>query len=88
MADSQLPWGVAALQGAITQPAWKTKPTWYLIATEDRMIPPPAQRAMAGRAGATISEVAASHSVYVSQPEAVAQVIATAAGAARQAVAH
>lgn len=88
MADSQLPWGVDALQGAITQPAWKTKPTWYLIATEDRMIPPPAQRAMAGRAGATISEVAASHSVYVSQPEAVAQVIATAAGAARQAVAH
>jgi pimeloyl-ACP methyl ester carboxylesterase len=88
MADSQLPWGVDALQGAITQPAWKTKPTWYLIATEDRMIPPPAQRAMAGRAGATISEVAASHSVYVSQPEAVAQVIATAAGAARQAVTH
>ena len=88
MADSQLPWGVDALQGAITQPAWKTKPTWYLIATDDHMIPPPAQRAMAGRAGATISEVAASHSVYVSQPEAVAQVIATAAGAARQAVAH
>ena len=62
MAATQLPWGVAALQGAITQPAWKTKPTWYLIATEDRMIPPPAQRAMAGRANATISEVAASHS--------------------------
>ena len=88
MAATQLPWGVAALQGAITQPAWKTKPTWYLIATEDRMIPPPAQRAMAGRANATISEVAASHSLYVSQPEAVAQVITTAAGAARQAVAR
>jgi len=88
MAATQLPWGVAALQGAITQPAWKTKPTWYLIATQDRMIPPPAQRAMSGRAGATTSEIAASHSVYVSQPEAVAQVIATAAGAARQAVAH
>jgi pimeloyl-ACP methyl ester carboxylesterase len=88
MADSQLPWGVDALQGAITQPAWKTKPTWYLISTEDRMIPPPAQRAMAGRAGATISEVAASHSLYVSQPEAVVRVITTAAGAARQAVAH
>ncbi|HET7423166.1 MAG TPA: alpha/beta hydrolase, partial [Gemmatimonadales bacterium] len=56
MAATQLPWGVAALQGAITQPAWKTKPTWYLIATQDRMIPPPAQRAMSGRAGATISE--------------------------------
>jgi pimeloyl-ACP methyl ester carboxylesterase len=88
MAATQLPWGVAALQGAITQPAWKTKPTWYLIATQDRMIPPPAQRAMSGRAGATISEIAASHSVYVSQPEAVAQVIATAAGAARPAVAR
>jgi pimeloyl-ACP methyl ester carboxylesterase len=88
MAATQLPWGVAALQGAITQPAWKTKPTWYLIATEDRMIPPPAQRAMAGRANATISEVAASHSLYVSQPEAVVQVITTAAGAARQAVAR
>jgi len=88
MAATQLPWGVAALQGAITQPAWKTKPTWYLIATQDRMIPPPAQRAMSGSAGATTSEIAASHSVYVSQPEAVAQVIATAAGAARQAVAH
>ncbi len=88
MADSQLPWGVDALQGAITQPAWKTKPTWYLISTEDRMIPPPAQRAMAGRAGATISEVAASHSLYVSQPEAVVRVITTAAGAARQAGAH
>jgi pimeloyl-ACP methyl ester carboxylesterase len=88
MAATQLPWGVAALQGAITQPAWKTKPTWYLIATQDRMIPPPAQRAMAGRANATISEVPASHSLYVSQPEAVAKVIATAAGAARQAVAR
>jgi pimeloyl-ACP methyl ester carboxylesterase len=88
MAATQLPWGVAALQGAITQPAWKAKPTWYLIATQDRMIPPPAQRAMAARAGATISEIAASHSVYVSQPEAVAQVIATAASAARQAVTH
>jgi len=88
MAATQLPWGVAALQGAITQPAWRSKPSWYLVSRDDRMIPPPAQRAMAGRAGATISEIAASHSVYVSQPEAVAQVIATAAGAARQAVAH
>jgi pimeloyl-ACP methyl ester carboxylesterase len=88
MADSQLPWGVAALQGAITQPAWKTKPSWYLIATDDHMIPPPAQRAMAQRAGATVSEVAASHSLYVSQPEAVVRAITTAAGAARQAVAH
>jgi pimeloyl-ACP methyl ester carboxylesterase len=81
MADSQLPWGVEALQGSVSQPAWKSKPSWYLVATDDRMIPPAAQRLMAQRAGATISEVAASHSVYVSQPEAVAQLIAKAAEA-------
>lgn len=84
MADAQVPWGVAALQGAVTQPAWKVKPSWYLVATEDRMIPPPAQRAMAQRAGAVISEVAASHSLYISEPEAVVRVITTAASGARQ----
>jgi pimeloyl-ACP methyl ester carboxylesterase len=78
MADAQLPWGVAALAGAVTEPAWKSKPTWYLVATDDRMIPPPAQRAMAARAGAQVAEVAASHSVYVSQPQAVADLIAKA----------
>ena len=87
MADAQLPWGVDALQGAVTQPAWKTRPSWYLVATDDRMIPPPAQRAMAERAGATVAEVAASHSVYVSQPEAVAGLIVAAARAAHPAVA-
>jgi pimeloyl-ACP methyl ester carboxylesterase len=75
MADSQVPWGVAALDGTITDPAWRTKPTWYLIVTEDRMIPPPAQRAMAERAGATTAEVAGSHSIYISQPAAVAALI-------------
>jgi len=79
MADSQVPWGVGALNGAVTEPAWRSKPSWYLVATEDRMIPPPAQRSMAERAGATVSEVAASHSVYLSQPEAVATLIAQAA---------
>ena len=39
MADSQVPWGVAALSGSITEPAWKTKPSWYLVATDDKMIP-------------------------------------------------
>jgi pimeloyl-ACP methyl ester carboxylesterase len=81
MADAQVPWGVEALQGAVSRPAWKSKPSWYLVATEDRMIPPPAQRAMSARAGSTVAEVAASHSVYVSQPEAVARLIATAAKA-------
>jgi pimeloyl-ACP methyl ester carboxylesterase len=78
MADSQVPWGVDALGGAITEPAWRTKPSWYLVATEDRMIPPDAQRLMSKRANATVVETAASHSVYVSQPEAVATLIETA----------
>jgi pimeloyl-ACP methyl ester carboxylesterase len=80
MADSQVPWGVNALGGAISQPAWRDKPSWYLVATDDRMIPPPAQRAMAERAGSTVTEVAGSHSIYVSQPKAVASLIKQAAG--------
>jgi len=79
MADSQVPWGVEALNGTISQPAWKTKPSWYLVATDDRMIPPPAQRSMSKRAGATVVEVPGSHAVYVSQPDAVAGLIARAA---------
>jgi len=78
-ADSQVPWGVACSQGTISEPAWRTKPSWYLIATDDRMIPPEAQRAMAKRAGATVVEVKGSHAVYVSQPEAVAALIERAA---------
>jgi pimeloyl-ACP methyl ester carboxylesterase len=81
MADSQVPWGADALGGMITEPAWQTKPSWYLLTTEDKMIPPPAQRFMSERAGATTTEVAASHSVYVSQPSAVAAVIKEAASA-------
>jgi pimeloyl-ACP methyl ester carboxylesterase len=79
MADSQVPWGVAALSGSISEPAWKTKPSWYLVATEDKMIPPPAQRQMATRAGATVVEAAGSHAIYVAKPEAVAALIAQAA---------
>jgi pimeloyl-ACP methyl ester carboxylesterase len=87
MADAQMPWGVAALEGAVGQPAWKTRPSWYLVTTEDRMIPPPAQRAMAQRAGATVAEVVGSHAVYVSQPEAVVSLIVAAARAVHPAVA-
>jgi len=72
---------VDAPAGTITGPAWRTKPSWYLITTQDRMIPPPAQHTMAERIGATVSEVTASHSVYLSQPEAVASLIAQAAAA-------
>lgn len=79
MADSQVPWGVGALAGEISEPAWRSKPSWYLLATEDRMIPPPAQRFMSARAGSTVVEVAGSHAVYVSQPNAVAALIKQAA---------
>jgi pimeloyl-ACP methyl ester carboxylesterase len=79
LADSQVPWGVNALSGAISEPAWRTKPSWYLVATEDKMIPPPAQRQMAARAGATVAEAAGSHAIYISQPEAVAALIVKAA---------
>ena len=79
MADSQVPWGVEAVSGTIDEPAWTTKPSWYLIATQDRMIPPAAQHAMSERARATVSEIPASHAVYVSQPAAVAALIEQAA---------
>ena len=79
MADSQVPWGLDALNGVVSEPAWKSKPSWYLVSTEDKMIPPDAQRAMSKRAGSTVTEVKGSHSVYVSQPQAVAAIIAKAA---------
>ena len=79
MADSQLPWGVEALSGTISVPAWKSKPSWYLVATEDKMIPPDAQRGMSKRAGSTVVEEKGSHAIYVSKPRAVAALIQTAA---------
>ncbi len=81
MADSQVPWGVDALGGTISEPAWRSKPSWYLVTTDDRMIPPPAQREMSGRTGSTVVEVAGSHAIYVSQPAAVADLIKKAASA-------
>ena len=79
MADSQVPWGLNALGGQITEPAWRTKPSWYLVVTEDKMIPPPAQEFMSKRAGSTVERIAGSHSIYVSQPQAVADLIKKAA---------
>jgi len=79
MADSQVPWGVAALSGTISEPAWKAKPSWYLVTTEDKMIPPPAQHFMSKRAGSTVVEAKGSHAIYVSQPGAVATLIGEAA---------
>jgi len=87
MADSQVPWGVQALGGEISEPAWKSKPSWYLLTTEDRMIPPPAQRLMSQRAGSTVVEVVGSHAIYVSQPNAVAALIKQAAQGAAAATA-
>ena len=79
MADSQVPWGMGAISGTISEPAWRIKPSWYLVTTEDKMIPPDAQRAMSKRAGATVVEVKGSHAIYVSQPKAVADLIEQAA---------
>jgi pimeloyl-ACP methyl ester carboxylesterase len=79
MANSQVPWGLEALNGAVSEPAWQSKPSWYLVSTDDRMIPPPAQRSMSKRAGSSTVDVKGSHAVYVSQPQAVADLIEKAA---------
>ncbi len=79
MADSQVPWGVGALGGVVTNPAWRIKPSWYLVASEDKMIPPAAQRQMAARAGAHVTEAAGSHAIFVSKPAVVAAIIEEAA---------
>jgi pimeloyl-ACP methyl ester carboxylesterase len=81
MADAQVPWGVDALAGTITEPAWRKKPSWYLVTTADKMIPPSAQRMMSARAGSTVVELNGSHSIYVSRPEAVAALVEDAANA-------
>jgi pimeloyl-ACP methyl ester carboxylesterase len=79
MADAQVPWGVEAPAGTIGEAAWRSKPSWYLIATDDHMIPPSAQRTMSERIGATVTETSGSHAVYVSNPAAVAELITEAA---------
>ena len=84
LADAQVPWGVEALGGTIHEPAWRTRPSWYLVAADDRMIPAAAQRTMAARADATVVEVPGSHAVYVSRPAAVAELIARAAADAQE----
>ena len=83
MADSQVPWGLEAAGGTITEPAWRSKPSWYLVTTDDRMIPPPLQREMSERAGATVVETPGSHSIYVSKPDVVAGLIERAASDVR-----
>jgi len=85
MANSQVPWGVNALGGTITTPAWKSKPSWYLLVTDDKMIPLPAQKFICKRAGATSTQAPGSHAIYVSQPEPVARIIEEAAKGAKAA---
>ena len=87
MADAQVPWGVDALGATISEAAWRRKPSWYLVATDDRMIPPPVQREMSERAGSTVEEAAGSHAIYVSQPAAVAELVKKAASEVRSAAA-
>jgi pimeloyl-ACP methyl ester carboxylesterase len=84
MGASQVPWGIPALEGKVSEPAWRVKPSWYLVATEDKMIPPAAQRAMAGRAEAVQTEAAGSHAIYVSNPGPVVDLIKQAAANARK----
>jgi pimeloyl-ACP methyl ester carboxylesterase len=79
MANSQVPWGLAAANAGATAAAWKTKPSWYLLTTDDHMIAPELQRAMSKRAGSKVVEVKGSHAVYVSRPDAVASIIEQAA---------
>lgn len=82
LADSQVPWGLDALGGTVSEAAWRLKPSWYLHVTEDKMIPPAAQASMAERIGATVVETPGSHAVYVSRPDVVANLIRNAADAA------
>jgi pimeloyl-ACP methyl ester carboxylesterase len=75
MANSQVPWGLGAIGGTVTKPAWKSKPVYYLLATQDRMVPPALQREMAQRAKAKIVEEDSSHAVMLSHPDAVVKII-------------
>jgi len=79
MAESQVPWGLEAVTGSVTQAAWKSKPSWYLVTKDDKMIPPDAQRFMSKRAGATVLESPGSHAIYVSRPASVVALIEQAA---------
>lgn len=85
MADAQVPWGLEGVTQTVSEPAWRSKPSWSLVSTQDRMIPPAAQRFMSQRAGATVVEAAGSHAIYVSQPAVVADLIVR---AAKEALAH
>ncbi|HSI49431.1 MAG TPA: alpha/beta hydrolase [Ideonella sp.] len=79
LANAQVPWGVAAFAGEVTTAAWRDKPSWSLVAQEDHMIPPDAQRGMSKRAGAVVVEARGSHAIFESKPAAVVALIERAA---------
>lgn len=79
MARSQVPWGVGALGGTVSEASWKVKPSYYLVSKDDKMIPPAAQRSMSQRMHASVVESPGSHSVYISHPKEVAKLIERAA---------
>ena len=85
MAVSRVPWELEARNGTVGAPAWRAKPSWYLVATDDRTIPPAAQRSMAKRAGSTVVEASGSHVIYASQPLIVAALIEKAASELKEA---
>jgi pimeloyl-ACP methyl ester carboxylesterase len=79
MATVQKPLALAAFRGKEGTPAWKTIPSWYLVCTDDKMIPPPAQEFLLKRMNATVRSVASSHCPFMSHPQEVADIIALAA---------
>jgi pimeloyl-ACP methyl ester carboxylesterase len=83
MSNSQVPWGLESASAGATAAAWKTKPSWYLLTTEDHMIAPELQRFMSKRAGSKVVEIKGSHAIYVSHPEAVASIIEQAAAGSK-----
>src|SRR5260370_20415510 len=82
MAVSQVPISTGSFTHKVTSPAWNTKPTWYMVATEDRSINPDQERMMAKRAKAKTVEVKASHVAYMSRPKETAKLIQEAATSA------
>ena len=83
MAAAQVPWGLKAVQTKISSPAWKQKPSYFMVTTQDRMVPPSEQRAMAARAGSKVVEIESSHAVILSHPKSVADFITSAAVATK-----
>lgn len=79
MADAQAPIAIAAISSPVTDPAWRTKPSWYLVSKDDKIIPPDNERKMAQQAKAVTSEISGSHVAFIAHPEVAAHLIERAA---------